>query len=181
MKKTSLLSMLILALALLTLAACGGGGGSDSVTIPQPTTAVLTLSTAVTGTIPANTIIAGYDVTISLPAGVTVKATPDSLNPAKLVPDPGVVTDNPAGSYVEPVYSAATSSLPGTVQVHIVSATGYAPGEFCKVNADIAAGHYPTASDFQQPTFDAYGWDKNTNSNVPLTGQLSLTEAAVIQ
>lgn len=182
MKKTSLLSMLILALALSTLAACGGGGGSDSVTIPQPTTpqpttAVLTLSTAGTGTIPADTIITGYDVTISLPAGVTVKSTTPPQT------DAGVVTDYPAGSLPPTaVYSAATGSIPGKVRIVIVSGTGgYGAGVFSKVNCDIAAGHYPNASDFQQPTFAAFGWDNNTNSNVDLTGYLSLTEAAVIQ
>lgn len=175
MKKTSLLSMLILALALSTLAACGGGGGGGSVTIPQSTTAVLTLSTTVTGTIPANTIITGYDVTISLPAGVTVKSTTPPQT------DAGVVTDYPSGSSMVAVYSAATGTIPGKVRILITSGTGYYAGVFSKVNCNIAAGQYPKASDFQQPTFAASGWDDNTKSTVDLTGQLSLTEAAVIQ
>jgi hypothetical protein len=178
MKKTSLLSMLILALALSTLAACGGGGGGGGVTIPQPTTAVLTLSTAVTGSnpIPSNTIITGYDVTISLPAGVTVKST----NPPQT--DAGVVTDYPAGSYMDAVYSAATgTTIPGKVRILITSGTGYYAGVFSKVNCNIAAGQYPKASDFQQPTFAASGWDDNTKSTVDLTGYLSLTATAVIQ
>src|SRR5512144_3040812 len=73
MKK--ILNLLILALALTTFSACGGGGGGGSNPTPQPTTAVLTLSTAVIGTIPAPTVITGYDVTITLPAGVTVKSS----------------------------------------------------------------------------------------------------------
>jgi hypothetical protein len=183
MKKLSLSSVMICALSLTVLAACGGGGGGGGgVTITQPTTAVLTLSTAVTGTIPATTTINGYDVTISLPAGVTVKATPDSINPGKLVTDPGVVTDNPAGSYIESVYSAATGTFPGLVKVHVVSATGFAAGTFCKVNGDIAAGHYPTASSFAQPTLDdATGYDTISSSTVTtLAGQLSLTSTVVI-
>jgi hypothetical protein len=189
MKRISLISLLMLAFALSTLAACGGGGGGGGGFIniqpatPQTTTAVLTLSTAVTGTIPGNTTINGYDVTITLPDGVTVKATPDSLNPAKLVTDPGVVTDIPVGSNAESVYSAATSTLSGTVKVHIASATGYAPGDFCKVNADIAAGHHLTASSFVQPTLDdVAGYDIISKSTVTtLANQLHLTATVVIQ
>jgi hypothetical protein len=182
MKTTSIWNVLIGALVLTVFTACGGGGGGGDVIVTQPTSADLTLSTAVTGMIPANTVITGYNVTISLPAGVTVKATPDSLNPAILVPDSGVVTDNPAGSYIEAVYSAATSTLPGTVKVHIVSATGYAPGEFCKVKCDIAAGHYPTTSSFAQPTLDdVTGTDIISGSTITtLAGQLSLSAIAVI-
>jgi hypothetical protein len=183
MNKIAISSSMIFALTLALLSACGGGGGGGGgVTLTQSTTAVLTLSTTVTGTIPASTIITGYDVTISLPAGVTVKATPDILNPAKLVTDPGVVTDNPAGSYITSVYSAATGTFPGTVKVHVASATGFPAGNFCKVNGDIAAGHYPTASSFAQPTLDSVtGFDINTTGTVTtLAGQLSLTATVVI-
>jgi hypothetical protein len=175
MKKTYLSSLLILGLALTTLAACGGGGGGGAVTIHQPTTAVLTLSTAVTGTIPANTIITGYDVTITLPAGVTVKSTTPPQT------DAGVVTDYPVGASMVGVYSAATGTIPGTVRIMIAKGDGYNAGVFSKVNCDVAAGHYPTASSFQQPTFAASGLVTiPTTSTVDLTGQLSLTGTAAI-
>jgi len=167
----------MLAVALVVLAHCGGGGDGDGITIVQPTTAVLTLATAVTGALPANTIINGYDVTISLPAGVTVKST--TVPPQT---DDGVVTASGAatGSSIVAVYSAATSTLPAKVRILIVKDSGFSAGEFGKVNCDIAAGHYPIAADFQQPTFAVGGWNTATSSTVDLTGQLSMTASAVI-
>ena len=77
MKKTSLSILPIVALGLAMLSACGGASSSTPQSF-QPTTAVLTLSTAATSTIPASTTINGYNVTIPLPAGVTVKTLPNS-------------------------------------------------------------------------------------------------------
>jgi len=180
MKKISLSSLLIFALALTTLSACGGGGGGNSSTPPQPTTAVLTLSTAATAAIPASTVITGYDVTITLPAGVTVKSTtPPQTDAGVLV---GTVNGAEEGTYMTASYSPAT----GKVHIMVVSPKGNgftAAGEFCKVNCDIAAGRHPTLTDFQQqPTFKARGInDPNGKpSTVDLTGQLALTVAAVI-
>ncbi len=178
MRKITLLSLLILALALTTLAACGGGGGGGT-TVPQPTTAVLTLSTVVTGTIPAGTTINSYDVTIPLPAGVTVKTMLNSSATGT-----GVVTLSgsalTSGALVEGVYTAATGTFPGTVKVSVAGGAGFAAGEFCKVNCDIAAGSYPSASSFAKPTLDdATGIDASI-STVILTGQLSLSQSTVV-
>jgi hypothetical protein len=186
MKKISLSGMLILGLALSTLAACGGGGGADSVGItnPQQTKAVLTLSTSVTGAIPSDTTINGYDLTITLPAGVTVKST---TTPPQT--DTGVVTStgSAAGSSITAVYSPATATIPGKVRILLANGNGYYAGEFSKVNCDIAAGHYPKTSDFQLSTFAAsgllhthLGYPDDNITNVDLTGQLSLTETVVI-
>jgi hypothetical protein len=177
MKKMSLSGFITFALALTTLSACGGGGGGGSSTPPQSTTAVLTLSSAVTGSIPAPTVITGYDVTITLPAGVTVKST----TPPQA--DAGVVVGTATGTS----YIASYSSATGKVHIIIVSSKGNGfngTGEFCKVNCDIATGGHPTAADFQQqPTFKASGLnDPNADkpSTVDLTGQLSMTVAAAI-
>ncbi len=183
MKMKSLLNLLMLVGALIILPHCGGGGGGGgNNTPPQPTTAVLTLSTAVTGTIPATTTINGYDVTITLPAGVTVKASPDSVNTAILVADPTMVTatGSASGSQISAVYTAAAGGMPATVKVHIVSASGFSAGAFCTITCDISAGTNPSASDFIQPTLDeATGFDVS-DSTVNLTGDLSLAVAAVI-
>jgi hypothetical protein len=176
MKRITLLSLLIIGLGLSLLSACGGGGSSS--TPLQPTSAVLTLSTAVTGTVPAGTTINSYNVTITLPAGVTVKTMLNSSATGT-----GVVTASgmASGAVIDGVYTAATGTFPGTVKVYVASATGFAAGEFCKVNGDIAAGHYPKASDFVQPTLDdATGIDASV-STVILTGELSLSATAVIQ
>ncbi len=178
MKKLSLYKGLICALVLTALSACGGGGGGDAgITVQQPTTAVIKLATTDNGTKPANTIITGYDVLITLPAGVTVKSsTPPQT-------DNGVVTatGTAAGSSVVAVYSAATSTLSSTVRILIAKADGFSAGEFATVNCDIAAGHYPGATDFPQPTFfAASGYETNLNSTVDLTNDLTLTSTVVV-
>jgi hypothetical protein len=177
MKKISLSNLLIFALGLTMLSACGGGGSSSA--LPQPTTAVLTLSTAATGTIPATTTINSYNVTITLPAGVTVKST---VNPPET--DAGVVnaSGKASGALVSGVYTPATGTFPGTVRVYVASATGFDPGEFCIVNGDITAGQYPTASNFVQPTLDdVTGYDIISQSTVTtLAGQLSLSATAMV-
>jgi hypothetical protein len=188
MKKISLWYILILSLTISFFSACGAGGGRSSVTVAQPTTAVLTFSTAVTGTIPSSTIITGYDVTITLPAGVTVKASPDLVNPSKLVTDSGVVTatDSAPESKVMTlgIYTAATETTMGKVQIFVFRANsngdGISVGDFSQITCNIAAGYYPAASDFPMPTFQATGLVTPTNFTVDLTGQLALTVTAVI-
>lgn len=176
MKKISLSTLLILALGLTMLSACGGD--SSSAPMPsQPTKAVLTLSTAVTGSIPDGTTINSYNVTITLPAGVTVKST---ANPPET--DAGVVTaaGMASGALISGVYTAATDTSPGTVKVYVASANGIAPGVFCKVKCNLAAGSHPKASDFSPLTLDdATGMDASL-STVILTGELSLTATAAV-
>jgi hypothetical protein len=187
MKKITLSSSLIFILCITLLTACG----VDSIDQPspppaaRPTGAVITLSTSVTGTIPGDTTINGYDVTITLPAGVTVKSTT-----APPQTDSGVVisTGSVAGSAMTAVYSAATATIPGKVRILIADASGYYAGEFSKVNCDITAGYDLTSSDFQQPTFAASGLlhshlgypDDVITDTVDLTGELSLTETVNI-
>jgi hypothetical protein len=174
-------NLVILAFLLSLVAACGGGGGGVSVS--QPTTAILTLSTAVTGTIPAGTTINTYLVTITLPAGVTVKTDPGSSQTAA-----GVVTASGKASsaYTAGVYTAATGTFPGTVKVSIVkvdpiTGAGFDPGEFCKVTGDIAPGVSLSESNFVPPTLDdATGIDA-TQSTVILTGELSVTGTPAIK
>ena len=111
MKKKSLLNLLMLAGALTILPYCGGGGGGNTPPPQQNTSAVLTLSTAITGTFPPSTTINGYDVTITLPAGVTVNASPDSGNPAIQDVSPTVLTatGSASGAIINGIYTAATS------------------------------------------------------------------------
>jgi hypothetical protein len=181
MKKITIASLLILVLSLSLLSACGGGGGGATLT--QPTKAVVTLSTSVTGTIPPATTINSYNVTITLPAGVSVKST---VNPPET--DANVVTASgkAAGASIIGVYTEATGTFPATVKLSVVkvdpiTGAGFDPGEFCTVTCDIAAGHYPVASNFVQPTLDDATGIDITTSTVILTGQLSLTGTAVVQ
>jgi hypothetical protein len=161
-------SLLIVAFSLTILSACGSGGGGSATS--HPTIAVVTLSTAITGAIPSNTTINGYDVTINLPPGVSVRNTTAS----------GVA----AGSAI------IAAGNTGKVRVVIANAGGFTAGIFCTINCDIAPSSYPIASDFQQLTFNlppnvpggggASGWNSSTSSTVNLTSDLSLTSTVVI-
>ncbi len=181
MKKISLRNIVILAFVLSLIEACGGGGGV-SYNPSQPTTAVLTLSTAATGTIPTGTTINSYNVTITLPAGVTVKTMPGSSETATGVV---VASGQASGATTTGVYTSATGTFPGTVKVYIVkvdpiTGAGFDPGEFCKVTGNIAPGATISKSDFVQPTLDDASGIDASDSTVILTGQLSVTGTAVI-
>ncbi len=193
MKKRLLLNLIILVLALTVLPHCGGGGGGGNTGPSGPTTAVLTLSTALTptGVIPPNITINGYDVTITLPAGVTVKTSTSGGIDSSVLTASGVAT----GSAIGGDYAPAVGGTPGTVKIIVGSSSinGFGVGEFCKLTCDIAAGSNPSASDFTQATFAAGGYvhthlgypdDTVTDTKLTdfnLTDQLSLTATAVIK
>ena len=130
--------------------------------------------------IPSSTTINSYDITVTLPEGVTVKNT---ANPP--ITDYGVVTatGSASGSFVAAVYTAPTSTRAATVKIHIVSVAGFSAGEFCILNCDIKTGALPAQSDFMPPTLDvATGFDSTTSSTVlGLEQKLSLTSTVVLQ
>ena len=170
MKRTTVILLLLATTTILS--ACGGGGGGST---PAATTATIKISTQ--GTFPLGTLIGGINVTLVLPAGVTVKATPDPVNTSVLVTDSGVVISSGvavSNSTILATYSAATSSVAGTVNIQIANPNGFVKGEFVTVSAGIATGN-PTASNFSLPSFAAV--DLN---GTPL-GALTATLVATIQ
>ncbi len=178
MNKISSVTLLMFAAVFILLTACGAGGvNSES----PPTKAVVTLSTAVTYTIPADTTVNIYEVTLALPPGVTVQASPDTGNPSQLVPDNGVVTAtaNATGAIITSVYTAAVgTTTPAMVSMQVIKVDNMNPGEFSKVNCDIT--YVPKASDFGSPTLKVYGIYTNpTNtsdqSTVDLTSYMTMT------
>jgi ABC-type glycerol-3-phosphate transport system substrate-binding protein len=178
MKKTSLSILLIATLGLAMLSACGGGS-SSSAQPPQPiTTAVMTLSTAVTGSIPVGTNINSYNVTVELPNGVTVQTLPA---PNSSETGTGVVTasGDATGALILGAYTAATETLPGTVKIVVINlnpdGTGFNPGEFCKLSVTVAAGFAAPAADFNVTLDDATGADAAGNTILNLHTQLSVT------
>jgi hypothetical protein len=74
------------------------------------------------------------------------------------------------------IYTAATSTEPGTVQVVALIADGFLPGDFAVVNGNITAGYRPRSTDFSQPTFTVSG-----GNGAYLTGQMNVTASAVIR
>ncbi len=173
MKKRLLLNLIMLALALAILPHCGGGGGGSNGP-SGPTTAVLTLSTALTptGVMPQNTVITDYNVTITLPAGVTLKSTNTPTVDSSVL----VASGAAAGSDIIGTYTPAAGGTPGTVDIYVANGSGFSYGEFCKLTCTIAAGYNPSASDFTETSFSAGGLVTSPSlSTVPLTGILTLT------
>jgi hypothetical protein len=166
MKKSTLSGLLIFIIALFTMAGCKSTG--SDITHPQPTTATLNIISQ--GTLTTGQQIGAIDVTVNLPSGITVKSSPSTTNPAVLVMDPGVVVASgvaAGASTSTSIYTAATTTMPGNVRVLLTSpTTGFGTGEFVTVNCDIAAGAFPTASDFNLTDFMA--WD--------LTSGLTITQ-----
>jgi hypothetical protein len=151
---------------ILFLAACGGGGGGNAAA-PQPTTATLKLSTS--GTLPPGTSLAGIGITVTLPAGVTVRTDAGGAVASGVVTVTGVAAPGTAIS----VYTPASGTNPATLVLAMVSTatTGYGTGEFATVTCDLASGASPKASDF---LLTLNPFDLNGN---PVTG---LTASATV-
>jgi len=136
---------------LLALAGCGSGGTTAAPAGSK--VAVLTLATSG----PAGTTMGSLEVTVVLPPGVTVKATPSVVDPSVLLTDITVVVPSISGVVMPyAVYSAATATLPGKVNIYLADATGFGTGEFAKVTCDVADSSNPSAADFSLSGFIAY-------------------------
>ncbi len=126
----------------------------------------------------SGTLIGGIEITLKLPAGVTVRASLAQPTDAKLSTHGGVVIASgvtPSNSVVVATYSAATNLVAGTVRIFIPTSAGFAIGEFVTVNCDVVAGSNPNAADFG--LFDFVVGDVN---GVPLSA-ITATLAATIQ
>jgi|SRR6185369_5418022 len=172
----SLLGMFF-AVVVMALFGCGGGGGG---TPPPPTKATLKLSTAGT----AGTSIAGIQVTVVLPKGVTVAAT-TTIDPTVMETNAGVVllsgatvADPAAFSQLKPIatYTPATDTTPGKVKIGLAGQKDFSLGEFVTLNTVIAAGNVPVATDFSLEGFTAV--DSN---GAPITPALTPSFVADIR
>ena len=147
MKKTLILGLLISVISLSTFIGCSTSSNDTAL----PTTA--TIKIMANGTIDAGVLIGGINVKLTLPAGVTVKATADPTNDAVMVTDPGVVTASGVAAGANTIATATSAS--GVVAIHVANADGFATGEFVTVNCDIAATSVPTAASFGVSGFQA--------------------------
>ncbi len=106
-------------------------------------------------------VIAGIDVTLSFPVGVTVKTDPVTGQVAS-----GVVTitgvPNTSTTLVDAVYTPATASQRGSLRIMVANATGFSAPEYITVNLDISEGYQPTASEFSLSNFAASDLDGRT-------------------
>jgi hypothetical protein len=125
-----------------------GAIGTGLGTLPQTSRKVVTLSTA--GTLPNGALIGVIDITLNLPAGVTVQSSPSSLNAAILLPADGVVVLQgvAVGASNQLLTPSYVKGPPGKVGIRLVSGNGLSTGAFAAVNCDVAPGAAPLPSDF---------------------------------
>ena len=175
----------ILCLASIALFGCGGGGSSvgavvatdggvtttgdvnttggvtttGGITSPAaPTQGLLKIATAgAAGT------IAGIDMTVNLPAGVTVAADPNTGEVTTgAVTVSGVASAGTLGTQNVTVAKFTPASTVTPAKLHIVMANvpGFNVGEFASVRFDLATGTaLPTAAAFTMSSFFAKGLD----------------------
>lgn len=139
MKKLSLLVFMCL---LLVLPGCGGGG-SGGAELSKIGGATRTLRLAAAGT---DRLIAGVELTISLPAGVSV-----TTDGAGVVTDAALRASGGAGSdnLIIGRFTPASEAAPATLRIWAVSASGFRAGEFAQLTLDIVPGApFPNAEEF---------------------------------
>ena len=142
-------------MAVLLLLIAGCGNSSTTAAPAGSKTAVLTLSSS--GTLPINAKIGAVDVTVVLPAGVTIKATPYSTDSPVLVADKNVLTTTINGvlfSYA--TYTPVSASAAGSVNVRIASANGFLTGPFATLTCNVADSSNPAATDFSLANLQVY-------------------------
>ena len=138
MKTISSIITLFFLSALITLAGCGGGGGSTPA--PAGTTATVKLSTQ--GTLAQGTKLAGIDVVITLPAGMTVSADANNVVAAGVVTVSGVALQTGLTVLGPQIYTPATATTAGKLEFTI-AAGNFGVGEFATVNFNLATGSSP--------------------------------------
>jgi hypothetical protein len=138
------------------------------------------------GTLDAGNLIGAVDLTLNLPANVSVKATPDASNPSILVADQGAVvlsgTAAAAGITIHiATYTPAAGAEPSKVRIVLANSAGFGMGEFATVNCDIASG-FPRTTDFTVPAFKASGGpDLQTNATLAGVTPVVSSFGAIVQ
>ena len=134
-----ILSFFALSAMLIIFTSCGPNKKQTPV---QPTTALVKVS--LLGTVASGTTIGGVDLSMTLPAGVSVKTQENSVETsAGVVTASGVAVSN---SQTISTYNSST----GILRIVLVNASGFGVGEVALVNCEIAAGHQPVSADFSQ-------------------------------
>lgn len=161
----------LISLFLLVVAALSGcsRGGSDQAADSPPLSASVNATVAASGELKLATagtpsLIAGVDVTVILPAGVSVAADPTTGETAAgAVMISGVAADN---SLLAAKYTPASGNAPATLHIVVINAAGFHPGEFATVRFNLAQGtSFPAVGAFVITNFSAKGPD-----STPLSG-----------
>jgi len=132
------------------------------------TRATLKLST--NGAIAAGSIF-GMQITVALPAGVTIKADAGGIPNAGVVSFSGGVA---SGASALAKYNPAAGSTPGNVTMAIISNTGFGTGEIVTISCDVASGTLPVSSQFALSGVTVFDANRSEISEVGFTVGLTL-------
>jgi hypothetical protein len=170
----------VMSLAVMSLSACGGGGGetpasnpADNPTVPAngttnpvptptPTKGLLKLSTS-----GAAAIMAGVDVTVSLPDGVILNADPATGEVAA-----GTITVSGAAAagsnnIAAAKFTPASGGVPANLHIAIINVSGFSLGEFATIRFGLATGAaLPLPNAFTVTSFSAKALDGSPLSGV---------------
>jgi hypothetical protein len=144
--KLQSLIITILFLAVTALSGCSSGKNGDKTAAAPPlAAATVTAGILKLGTAGAPNLIGGIDLTVDLPAGVSVEADPKTGEAAT-----GVVTSlgtASGGNLTVAKYAPASGGTPARLHIIVISAGGFPVGEFAAVRFDLAGGAGLPASD----------------------------------
>ncbi len=143
MKMMNVMSLVLAAAVALVMGCGGGSSGSPAPAGPAPAS-TFTLRPSLQGPLASGASIGSIDLTLSLPAGTTVRA--DGNGQAL----DGVVTASGggAGSLVAARYTPADSSQRAKLRIVLINARGFTTGEFATVQCDLTPGSAPAIGDF---------------------------------
>jgi hypothetical protein len=145
---STLLSPLLFLLLLTLLSACGD-------TTKQPAAATTIKAVIKTTALTANKNIAGIDLTISLPLGVSPPLLADGkADPAATV----VITSSAPAAQTLPGanYTPATAAATGKLAITAIAAAGFSATDQITLKLNVAAGTVPIESDFTLLSFTAF-------------------------
>jgi len=149
MKKLTPVLGLLLVLTSMQLSGCGGGGGGNP-SVPNHQDTKLVMKVMTSGALTNGNLIGAIDLTVEVPGGVSVKATPDTQNPSILVTDAGVVVPSGAAaadSLLVATFAPPQGNAPGRLRILIVNANGFGTGEFATVTFDLERSGFPNTSE----------------------------------
>jgi hypothetical protein len=153
---------LLLSVAMAALiAGCGGGSGGVAETGGSATLELAAKAAT------AETVLYAVEVTVRLPAGVTVDADPATGELAQ-----GTLQSEVKGALVAGKFVPATATTPATVKIALAYPSGFTAGGLAAVSCRLAPGTAPNPADFVAQDFSAR--DANGRAMTGVAAEFSL-------
>jgi len=136
-----------LALIVALLAGCGSGGGGAGGSVVQPAQATVAVSTEAAS---ASTVLYAVQLTLRLPAGVTVAADPASGEVSA-----GILHPVDSAALAGARYQAATAAAQASVTLNIVDPAGLTVGALATLTCTVSPGSALNGTGFTLEGFSA--------------------------